>query len=46
VIGVEKDLWKTMTLTAGILLPTATYFMIRAIKPYREEVEELERLGR
>jgi MFS family permease len=44
--GVEKDLWKTMVLTAATLLPLATYFMARSIKPYREEVEELERLGR
>jgi MFS family permease len=44
--GVEKDLWKTMVLTAAILLPLATYFMARAMKPYREEVEELELLGR
>jgi MFS family permease len=44
--GVEKDLWKTMALTSAILLSLATYFMARAMKPYREEVEELERMGR
>lgn len=46
VIGVEKDLWKALVLTASILLPTATFFMFRAIKPYREEVERLEAEGR
>jgi MFS family permease len=46
VIGDETQLWKTLVLTAAILLPLATLCMVRAIKPYREEVEELERLGR
>lgn len=46
VIGDERQLWKTLVLTASILLPLATLCMVRAIKPYREEVEELERLGR
>ena len=44
--GVEKDLWKTMALTSALLLSLAAFFMVRAIKPYRDEVEELERLGR
>ena len=44
--GVEKDLWKAMALTSALLLSLATFFMARAIKPYREEVEELERMGR
>jgi len=45
VIGVEKDLWKTIVLTASILLPIATLCMVRAIRPYREEVERLEGVG-
>jgi MFS family permease len=45
VIGVEKDLWKTMVLTASVLLPIATLCMVRAIRPYREEVERLENAG-
>ena len=45
VIGVEKDLWKTIVLTASVLLPIATLCMVRAIRPYREEVERLERAG-
>jgi hypothetical protein len=42
----EQDLWKTMVLTSATLLPLATIFMLRSMKPYREEVEELERMGR
>ncbi len=46
VIGDEKLLWQALLLTAGILLPLASFLMCRAIKPYREEVERLEALGR
>jgi MFS family permease len=46
VIGDEKQLWKTLVLTAAVLLPIATLCMVRAIRPYREEVEQLEREGR
>lgn len=46
VIGVEADLWKTLVLTASTLLPLATFFIYRAIRPYREEVERLEAAGR
>jgi MFS family permease len=42
----EQDLWKTMVLTSATLLPLATFFMLRSMKPYRDEVEELERMGR
>ena len=42
VIGNERELWKALVLTAGILLPIATILMYRAIRPYREEVERLE----
>jgi MFS family permease len=42
-VGVDKDLWKALLITAATLLPFATYMMFRAIKPYREEVERLER---
>jgi len=45
VIGVEKDLWKTLVLTSSIMLPLATLCMVRAIRPYREEVELLEKAG-
>jgi hypothetical protein len=31
--------------TACTLLPLATFLMIRAIRPYREEVERLEAAG-
>mgnify|MGYP000523534355 CR=1 FL=1 len=45
VVGNEAELWKALVLTAGTLLPIATFCMFRAIKPYREEVERLEALG-
>ena len=41
----ERQVWKAILITAAIFLPTATYFMYRGIKPYREEVERLEKLG-
>ncbi|QGP81190.1 MFS transporter [Sphingobium sp. CAP-1] len=41
VIGDPAQIWKTLVLTAAILLPIATLCMIRAIRPYREEVERL-----
>lgn len=44
VVGNEADLWKALVLTAGTLLPLATFLMWRGIKPYREEVERLEAL--
>lgn len=46
VIGDPHQLWKALLITAGTLLPIATMLMIRAIRPYREEVERLEREGR
>ncbi len=46
VIGDPHQLWKALLITAGTLLPLATLLMIRAIKPYREEVERLELEGR
>lgn len=46
VVGVEAELWKSLVLTASVLLPVATLCMVRAIRPYREEVERLEAEGR
>ena len=46
VVGDEEQIWKAILITAVVFLPTATYFMWRGIKPYREEVERLEALGR
>lgn len=46
VVGNENEIWKAIFITAIIFLPTATFFMWRGIKPYREEVERLEALGR
>ncbi|MFM1982750.1 MAG: hypothetical protein RJB22_1469, partial [Pseudomonadota bacterium] len=44
VIGNEAELWKALVLTAGTLLPLATFLMWRGIRPYREEVERIEAL--
>ena len=41
IIDDPTQLWKAMLLTAAILLPIATLCMIRAIRPYGEEVERL-----
>jgi MFS family permease len=41
----EQQVWKAILITAVIFLPTATWFMYRGIRPYREEVERLEKLG-
>jgi MFS family permease len=41
-IGVDKDLWKAIFITAAILLPLACIMMFKAIKPYAQEVERLE----
>lgn len=46
VIGDEAKLWQALVLTAAVLLPLATLLMVRAIRPYREEVERLEAEGR
>jgi hypothetical protein len=45
VVGDESQVWKAILITAAIFLPTATFFMWRGIRPYREEVERLEKLG-
>jgi len=41
----EHQVWKAILITAVIFLPTATFFMYRGIRPYREEVERLEAIG-
>jgi MFS family permease len=41
----ESQVWEAILITAVIFLPTATFFMWRGIRPYREEVERLEKLG-
>jgi MFS family permease len=45
IVGDETQVWKAILITAIVFLPTATFFMWRGIKPYREEVERLEKLG-
>ena len=40
----DADLWKSIVLTAAILLPLAAFTISRAIKPYGREVVRLEQL--
>jgi MFS family permease len=40
----DADLWKTIVLTASILMPAAAFAISRGIKPYGREVERLEAL--
>ncbi len=42
VVGDPAKLWEAILITACVFMPTATFFMWRAIRPYREEVERLE----
>jgi hypothetical protein len=46
VVGDPQRLWLAILITASIFMPTATFFMYRGIRPYREEVERLEAMGR
>lgn len=46
VVGDPAQLWRALLITAGTLLPLATFLMFRAIRPYGEEVARLEALGR
>jgi MFS family permease len=45
VVGDPAQLWLALLITAGTILPLATYMMFRAIRPYGEEVSRLEALG-
>jgi MFS family permease len=40
----DADLWKSIVLTASILMPLAAFTISRGIKPYGREVERLEAL--
>lgn len=46
IIGDPAKLWQALLVVAAVFMPTATFFMWRAIKPYGEEVKRLEALGR
>ena len=37
-----EKLWLAVAITAGVLLPSATYCMYKAMRPYREEIERME----
>jgi MFS family permease len=40
----DADLWKSLVLTASVLLPLAAFSISRGVKPYGREVERLEKL--
>jgi len=44
VFGSDADLWKSIVLTASILLPLAAFTISRGVRPYGREVERLEAL--
>lgn len=46
IVGDPQKIWLSILITASIFLPAATFFMVRGIRPYREEVERLEAIGR
>jgi MFS family permease len=46
VFGSDADLWKTVVLTASVLMPLAALTISLGIKPYGREVERLEALER
>ena len=43
VFGSDADLWKSIVLTASVLMPLAAFAISRGIGPYGREVERLER---
>ncbi|AKH43823.1 MFS family permease [Altererythrobacter atlanticus] len=45
IVGDPAKLWEALLIVAAIFMPLATFFMWRAIKPYREEVMRLEAQG-
>ena len=44
VFGSDADLWKSIVITASILLPLAALTISRGIRPYGREVERIEKL--
>ena len=46
IFAAENDLWKTLTIVAAVLMPLAAWAISKGMKPYGEEVERLEALGR
>ncbi len=46
VFGSPGDLWKSIALTAAVLMPLAAFAISRGIEPYGLEVERLEAIER
>jgi hypothetical protein len=44
VFGSDADLWKSIALTASIMLPLAAIVISRGVRPYGREIERLEQL--
>ena len=42
---IASELWQALLITAGTILPIATFLMYRAIRPYGQEVARLEAIG-
>jgi MFS family permease len=42
--GEPSDLWKAMALTAAVLMPLAAFTISRGVRPYRKEIERLEKI--
>ncbi len=45
VVGGPENLWLSMALVAGVLLPLGTFAISRAMKPYASEIERLEKIA-
>jgi MFS family permease len=45
IVGDPAKLWEALLIVAAVFMPLATFFMWRAVKPYGQEVERLEKLG-
>lgn len=45
IVGDPQKLWLSITMVAAVLLPLATFFLARGIKPYGREVQRLEALA-
>ncbi|MEI9852352.1 MAG: hypothetical protein WDN24_17545 [Sphingomonas sp.] len=44
VAGGPDNLWLSMVIVAGTLLPLGAFAIARAMKPYAEEIDRLDRL--
>lgn len=45
IVGDEQKLWLSLVIVAATLMPLATYFIARGVRPYGREIERLEAEG-